>query len=175
MSRLVDHMTSELGLNQIVVLGFCLGGRYALLLGAHELRLAGVVAYYPTIETPRLPSQEWDVVAQASSIACPVHLITPGIDHLTSRAIFDALQTSLQSRPALTSIQYFPQAEHAFLQTDRRLGPANEQAVGISRAATFGFLSSVLRAKAKEAQPTSKGRGVTTPLNCAKSEPGDGA
>jgi carboxymethylenebutenolidase len=158
MSRLVDHMTGELGFNKIVVLGFCLGGRYALLLGAHEPRLAGVVAYYPTIETPRLPSQEWDVVAQASGIACPVHLITPGIDHLTSRAVFDALQTSLQSRPALTSIQYFPQAEHAFLQTDRRLGPANEQAVGMSRATTFGFLNGVLRAKPKDAPAAGKVR-----------------
>ena len=27
MSRLVDHMTGELGLSQVVVLGFCLGGR----------------------------------------------------------------------------------------------------------------------------------------------------
>ena len=69
------------------------------MLAAHEPRLAGVVAYYPTIETPRLPSQEWDVVAQAATIACPVHLITPGNDHLTSRAVFEALQTSLQSRP----------------------------------------------------------------------------
>jgi carboxymethylenebutenolidase len=158
MSRLVDHMTDELGLSQIVVLGFCLGGRYALVLAAHEPRLAGVVAYYPTIETPRLPSQEWDVVAEAATIACPVHLMTPGNDHLTSRAVFEALQTSLQGRPAPTSIQYFPQAEHAFLQTDRRVGPANEQAVRISRAATFGFLNGVLRAKVREAQPASKGR-----------------
>jgi carboxymethylenebutenolidase len=144
MSRCLDSMLGELGLKGVVALGFCLGGRYTLVLAAHDQRLRGIVSYYPTIETPRLPSQEWDAVAEAVNIACPVHLITPGNDHLTSHETFQMLQKNLQSRSQPTSIQYFPQAEHAYLQVERRPGAANAQAVTMSRAAAFGFLAATL-------------------------------
>jgi carboxymethylenebutenolidase len=151
MSRLLDYMVGEIGMKKIVALGFCLGGRYGLVLAAHDRRLAGLVSYYPTIETPRLKSQEWDVVAEAADITCPVHMIVPGNDHLTSRAVFDELQNSLQGRSYPTSIQYFPKAEHAFLQTDRRTGPANDQAVALSRRSTSAFLDAALRPEKKAA------------------------
>ena len=80
-SRLLDYMLGELGMKRVVALGFCLGGRYGLVLAAQDHRLAGLVSYYPTIETPRLKSQEWDVVAEAANITCPVHMIVPGNDH----------------------------------------------------------------------------------------------
>ena len=145
MSRLLDYMFGELSMTRVATLGFCLGGRYGLALAARDSRLAGLVSYYPTIETPRLKSQEWDVVADSANIACPVHMITPGNDHLTSRAVFDELQGVLQGRSYPTSIQYFPAAEHAFLQIERRTGPANEQAVAVSHASTIGFLNAVLQ------------------------------
>ena len=144
MSRCVDSMLGELGLKRVVALGFCLGGRYGLVLGAHDKRLSGIVSYYPTIETPRLQSQEWDAVAEAANIACPVHLITPGNDHLTSHETFFALQKNLQSRHQPTSIQFFPDAEHAFMQVERRPGAANAQAITMSRAGAFGFLAATL-------------------------------
>jgi carboxymethylenebutenolidase len=153
MTACVDKMFGELGLKKVVALGFCLGGRYALLLGANDNRLAGIVPYYPTIETPRLPTQERDVVADAVNIACPVHLITPGNDHLTSNEVFQALQTNLQSRSVPTSIQYFPTAEHAFLQVERRTGPANTQAVAMSRASARAFIEATLGG---DAQHTAK-------------------
>jgi carboxymethylenebutenolidase len=151
MSRCVDSMLSELGLKRVVALGFCLGGRYGLVLGAHDQRLSGIVSYYPTIETPRTKSQEWDAVAEAVTIACPVHLITPGNDHLTSHDTFQALQKNLQSRHQPTSIQYFPDAEHAFLQVERRPGEANVQAIAMSRAGAFGFLEATLGAPCRHA------------------------
>ena len=153
MSRCLDTMFGELGLEKVTALGFCLGGRYALLLGANDKRLSGVVPYYPTIETPRQAGQEIDVVARAVDIACPVHLIAPGNDHLTSNEIFMALQTNLQSRHQPTSIQYFPDAEHAFLQSDRRPGAANAQAITLTRAATLAFLTATLNDGAQLAAP----------------------
>jgi len=144
MTRCVDSMLGEFGLKRVVALGFCLGGRYALLLGANDQRLAGIVPYYPTIEAPRLPTQERDVVADAINIACPVHLITPGKDHLTSNEVFHALQKNLQSRSVPTSVQYFPTAEHAFLQVERRPGPANAQAVAMSRTGARAFIEAAL-------------------------------
>jgi carboxymethylenebutenolidase len=158
MLRLLDYMLGDLGMKKVVALGFCLGGRYGLVLAAHDNRLAGLVSYYPTIETPRLKSQEWDVVAEAADITCPVHMMVPGNDHLTSRAVFEDLQKSLQSRNYPTSIQYLPKAEHAFLQTDRRTGHANEQAVALSRASTFAFLDAVLKADNKAASSTERQR-----------------
>ncbi len=144
MAHCLDCMLGELSLKRVAALGFCLGGRYALVLGACDKRLAGLVSYYPTIESPRLASQERDAVAEARNIACPVHLITPGNDHLTSHATFQELQKNLQSRHQPTSIQYFPDAEHAFMQIERRPGKPNEQAIAMSRAGALAFLKSTL-------------------------------
>jgi carboxymethylenebutenolidase len=140
MTPCLDHMLGPLALKRVAALGFCLGGRYGLLLAETDHRLAGLVSYYPTIETPRLPNQQRDVVAEAADIGCPVHMITAGKDHLTSHEVFRELQANLQRRPQPTSIQFFPQAEHAFLQVDRRPGRANEQAVALSRGAALSFL-----------------------------------
>ncbi len=143
LSKLIDFMFAELGFTRVAALGFCLGGRYGLALAARDPRLTGLVAYFPSIETPRLASQEWDVVAEAVNIPCPVHMITPGKDHLTSRDVFQALQRNLEGRDVPTSIQFFPDAEHAFMQVERRHGVANEQARAMSTAATFAFLDAV--------------------------------
>jgi carboxymethylenebutenolidase len=134
-----------LSLKKVAAVGFCLGGRYALLLGTADRRLSGLVSYYPTIDTPRLESQEVDVVERASDIACPAHLIVPGNDHITSRDVFQALQAKLQSRSQPTSIQFFPEAEHAFLQP-HRTGSANAQAIGLAKPAALAFLRATLDA-----------------------------
>ena len=93
---------------EIGTAGFCLGGRYGLIVAARHKRIAACLAYYPTIETPPLPGQDEDVVALAAEIACPVHMITAGKDHLTSREVFLRLQASLQSRAVPTTIALYP-------------------------------------------------------------------
>jgi carboxymethylenebutenolidase len=45
--RLLDHLHGALGCARVGTIGWCLGGRFALLLGARETRLANVVAYHP--------------------------------------------------------------------------------------------------------------------------------
>ena len=104
----LDLMASELALTKIATAGFCLGGRYGLLLSAHDKRIAACVSYYPTIETPPLPGQDEDVVALATRIPCPVHMIRAGKDHLTSDEVFRRLQANLQSRAAPTIVQHYP-------------------------------------------------------------------
>ncbi len=143
MSKLLTYMSDELKCEKVVAVGFCLGGRYGLALAEHDHRLSGLAAYYPSIETPRHASQEWDVVAEAVRIQCPVHLVTPGNDHLTSGDVFRALQNNLQARSAPTYTQYFPQAEHAFMQ-ERRIGAANEIAREHSRKGVHAFLEAIL-------------------------------
>ena len=121
----LDLMTSELALTKIATAGFCLGGRYGLLLAARDQRIAACVSYYPTIETPPLPGQDEDVVALATHIPCPVHMIRAGKDHLTSDDVFLRLQANLQSRagaddrPALSARRSRLHAAHRRGQRSR--------------------------------------------------------
>ncbi|MGH7091379.1 MAG: dienelactone hydrolase family protein, partial [Stellaceae bacterium] len=48
MAICVDHLMSELRIDAVGTLGFCLGGRYVLLLAAREPRLVAAVAVYPS-------------------------------------------------------------------------------------------------------------------------------
>jgi carboxymethylenebutenolidase len=137
----LDFMASELTLTRIGTAGFCLGGRYGLLLCARERRVAACVSYYPTIETPPLPGQDEDAVALAKTIACPVHMIRAGKDHLTSEDVFQRLQANLQSRAAPTIVQHYPQGDHGFMQ---RTGAVNEAAIHLSTPQTIAFLKAAL-------------------------------
>jgi carboxymethylenebutenolidase len=137
----LDLMAKELSLTKIGTAGFCLGGRYALLLSTHEWRIAACVSYYPTIETPPLPEQSEDVVALAKTIACPVHMIRAGKDHLTSEDVFQRLQANLQSRDAPTIVQHYPHGDHGFMQ---RTGAPNEAAIHLSTPQTIAFLTAAL-------------------------------
>jgi carboxymethylenebutenolidase len=123
--------------------GFCLGGRYGLLLAAKDRRIAACLPYYPTIETPPLPGQDEDVVALAATIACPVHMVRAGKDHLTSEDVFRRLQATLQRRSAPTTIQVYPDGDHGFMQ---RTGAANETAIRLSTAQAIAFLTVALGA-----------------------------
>jgi carboxymethylenebutenolidase len=137
----LDFMTAELALTKIGTAGFCLGGRYGLLLSARDSRIAACVSYYPTIETPPLRGQSEDVVALAASIPSPVHMIRAGKDHLTSDDVFLRMQSNLQSRSAPTIVQHYPGGDHGFMQ---RTGAINEAAIHLSTPQTIAFLKAAL-------------------------------
>lgn len=137
----LNFISDELSLASVGTAGFCLGGRYGLLLSARDKRVAACLSYYPTIETPPLPGQDQDVVALAATIACPVHLIAAGKDHLTSRNVFLRLQENLQGRSAPTTVQLYPEGDHAFMQ---RSGGANDDAIRLSTAQSIPFLTASL-------------------------------
>jgi carboxymethylenebutenolidase len=137
----LDFLASELALTKIGTAGFCLGGRYGLLLSARDKRVAACVSYYPTIEMPPLPGQDEDVVALAAHIPCPVHMIRAGRDHITSDDVFRRLQASLQSRSAPTVVQHYPAGDHGFMQ---RSGAMNEAAIHLSTPQTIAFLKAAL-------------------------------
>jgi carboxymethylenebutenolidase len=139
----LDFMLEDLSLKRVGTGGFCLGGRYGLLLAAKDKRIAACLPYYPTIETPPLPGQDEDVIALAASIACPVHMVRAGKDHLTSEGVFQRLQRNLQSRSAPTTVQVYPEGDHGFMQ---RTGGANEAAIKLSTAQSIAFLNAALGA-----------------------------
>ena len=143
LGQVVDHLLGPVGLGAVGTIGFCLGGRYNLLLGADNKRLGAVVSYYPSIEDPRLAQQTRDAVAEAAAIACPVQVVTAGHDHVTAPATRLRLQEILQARAAPTVMQSWPEADHSFLEPARP-GPANQRAALGSWPQAMAFLRAAL-------------------------------
>ena len=94
----MSHLLDTLHLPAVAVLGFCLGGRYAILLAARDKRLFACVPYYPSIRVPMGPNQTLDAVALAADIQCPVHLVHGTGDQVFLHPVFvqvrDALETA---------------------------------------------------------------------------------
>ena len=139
-SRWLDHLQKSHGALGIV--GFCLGGRFALIRAAQDNRIKACAAAYPSIEVPMRPNQTHDTVKLASSIACPVQICQPGIDHVAVPATYRALNDALLGRSAPTMIQYYPEAEHGFMHRDQPA--ANPAATAIAKPQVVAFLAACL-------------------------------
>jgi carboxymethylenebutenolidase len=141
MSIGVDFLMGELRLDKVAVIGFCLGGRYGLLLAARETRIEACVAVYPSIEQPRRQNQDEDAAIRASEIPCPVQLVMPGHDTVTSADTYERLKTALERRAADTSVELYPAAHHGFLHSP---GAENEAAARHARPLIAAFLEAYL-------------------------------
>jgi carboxymethylenebutenolidase len=144
MSACVGHLLESLRLPAVTVMGFCLGGRYAVLLAAKDKRLAGCVAYYPSIRVPMSPNQTLDAIALASEIACPVHLIHGTADQVFLHAVFLQLREVLDARKVATTAQVHPGAVHSFMRPDLHSVPANAVAARRSWPPAVAFLETCL-------------------------------
>jgi carboxymethylenebutenolidase len=139
MSKCVDHLLNEIKVTSVATLGFCLGGRYCLMLAADDPRISGSVSYHPTIHEPMPANESVDVIARAADIPSPVLVLYPGQDRITKPDTFFRLQASLQTRKtAPTVIHFLPDADHGFLHhTD---SPTNVAAGKFTRPQVLGFL-----------------------------------
>jgi carboxymethylenebutenolidase len=142
LSKWLEFMLSDLRLNSVGTIGFCLGGRFGLLLAAQDKRIKACVVAYPTIETPMLSNQEQDAVAVAGDIRCPVHLMQPGHDHVTSEDTYLKLKEALHKRSAPTTVQFHPDAEHGFMH--RKEPEANRTATALATPQAVAFLKACL-------------------------------
>ncbi|MGA7486284.1 MAG: dienelactone hydrolase family protein [Xanthobacteraceae bacterium] len=138
----IDYMLGDLQLTSVGVVGFCLGGRYALMAAARNPRIKACAAAYPSIEMPRLANQEEDAVALAADIRCPAHVVQPGHDHVASVETYAALKRQLETRSAPTIWQYYPDAEHGFMH--RKEPAANPAATVIASPQLVAFLTACL-------------------------------
>jgi carboxymethylenebutenolidase len=125
LSACLDAMERTLHVTATAIVGFCMGGRFALILGSQDPRARAVIACYPSLPAQRSPGQNIEPLPCAAGIACPVQLVYPGKDQVTSPAVFQALQSLLQGRASDTSVLYYPAADHGFMHIP---GPANDVA-----------------------------------------------
>jgi carboxymethylenebutenolidase len=138
----IDYMQDELKLSSIGVIGFCIGGRYALMVAARDQRIKACAAAYPSIESPRLANQEDDALANTADIRCPVLVLQPGHDHVANPQTYATLKETLTRRAAPTVWHYYPDAEHGFMHRDAP--PANPATNAIASPQVVGFLQGCL-------------------------------
>jgi carboxymethylenebutenolidase len=139
----IDAMIEQMHVTSVGVLGFCIGGRFALLKAAADKRVQACAAAYPSIEDPRLANQEVDALSLAFNIACPVHIVQPGKDHVTGAATYETLKQVLFKRSAPTILQVHPEAEHGFMHREKP--DANKAATRIASPQLMGFLTACLQ------------------------------
>src|SRR5262249_8376465 len=131
-----------LALTSIGVLGFCLGGRYALIAAAQEKRMKACAAAYPSIENPRLANQQHDAVALATDIACPGHVLPPGHHHVPTVQTPPAPTKTSHKASRPTIWQYSPDAEPGVMH--RKDPAANPAATALPSPQLVAFLKGCL-------------------------------
>ncbi|UGQ39375.1 dienelactone hydrolase family protein [Rhodococcus aetherivorans] len=144
---LTDHLLGELGAERVGMLGYCLGGRLALLAGARDERLANVIAYHPSIPAVPAANHTHDTVADAARIAAPVMVLHAGADTIMTADVFADLQRSLLSRTSgATIVHVYPGAEHGFSTRARHGNPVNADAYALSWPQALNFMAQTLAA-----------------------------
>lgn len=141
----IGWLREELGVSRVGGIGFCMGGRMGLLLGAADRRLECFSAWYPTIRMP-VPNYALDVVKAAPNILCPTQVHYPGKDEATVYETFAALRSALETRPGdvATLAHYYPTAVHGFLADEYQTDPANAGAKAIAWPLTVAFFRACL-------------------------------
>jgi carboxymethylenebutenolidase len=138
---LLDDLFGELGCTKAGVIGWCLGGRLALLLAGRDPRPVNVVAYHPTVPIPPAPNHDLDAADYAARITAPVMMLYPAADSLVPFASFQRLQTALQARTSGASlIHVYPGAEHGFSNKTRHGNPVNAEAYAVSWPQVLEFI-----------------------------------
>jgi carboxymethylenebutenolidase len=146
MTACVDHMLGALRLPKVAVMGFCLGGRYAVVLAGKDRRIAACVPYYPSIRVPNKPNESEDALALAARIECPVHLVHGAADKVFVEPVYQKLRAILEPRKAASFVQVHPGADHSFVRPDIHTNPANVTATRLSWPPVVAFLEACLPA-----------------------------
>jgi carboxymethylenebutenolidase len=119
LERAADLLVVEDGATDVAVLGFCMGGMYALKAAATG-RFERAVSFYGMVRAPegwRSPTQT-DALDTAG-ITCATLAIFGGADPYTPTADVDALRDAWDGLPEHEVVVY-PEAEHGFVHDPDR-------------------------------------------------------
>ncbi len=140
-SAWMTYMQEVRKIRSVATIGFSMGARVALLHASHDRRVAGLAAFYPAVTVPRPQYQDLDVMELAKEVRCPVFITQPANDDKTAHETYMKLRAVLLSRHGVpTSIGFFPDAEHDFMELDQHPGHANELAAKLAWNQALGFL-----------------------------------
>jgi carboxymethylenebutenolidase len=154
LTTVVDFMHDDLALVSVAGLGYCFGGRIALIHAGNDDRIRAVGSYHPSIflDAPIMfggrplsradfPEQTMDEFALAAAINGPVQISQPEQD-FTLQAAYDRLRAALLTRPEPTFFEYHPGAQHGFAFAP---GEANDRAIRYARATTTAIFAERFR------------------------------
>jgi len=137
LERAADHLVVHDDVSDVAILGFCMGGMYALKAAATG-RFDRAVAFYGMIRVP----EGWrgealaEPLATASS-ACPTLAIFGDADPYTPAADIDALRAAWADRDDCEIVVY-REAEHGFVHdADRPAHRADDAADAWARTLAF--------------------------------------
>jgi carboxymethylenebutenolidase len=132
-----DHLVVHDDVAETAVLGFCMGGMYALKAAATD-RFDRAVAFYGMVTVPehwRSPTLAEPLATAA--LACPTLAIFGDADPFTPAADIDALRGAWRDRTDCDVVVY-PGAEHGFVHDpDRPAHRSDDAADAWSRTLTF--------------------------------------
>jgi carboxymethylenebutenolidase len=138
----VDYLTQELGCAGIGTIGYCMGGRMCMTVGAVDTRVKACSAYYPTLRD-HTPAWALDVKTEAAEMETAVQIHYPQLDFVTPYASILEARLALEARPGLptTSTTVYAGAHHGFLRAREE---ADRRAAIVAWPATIAFFSALL-------------------------------
>ena len=101
------------GVERVVTLGFCMGGRMAFLSATLGLGLAGTVGFYGTLVGP-WRNDAPEPVALAASIEAPVLGLFGGADPAIPADHVEAFEAALTGADVEHRLVTYPRAPHSF-------------------------------------------------------------
>jgi carboxymethylenebutenolidase len=122
--------------DKVGVIGWCMGGRYALLLGAEDPKLAAVVAYYGAPPTDP---------ASVARIKAPVLGNYGGEDKGPSPETVRAFEAAAKKAGPAVDVKIYPGAGHAFANEDNPFGGYKADAAADAWARTTSFFKKHLK------------------------------
>lgn len=137
LERAADRLVIDDGITEVSVVGFCLGGMYALKAAATE-RFDRAVSFYGMVRVPEI----WQGPGQADALetatdACATLALFAGHDQLVPSTDVEALRAAWADRTDCEIVTY-PEAEHGFVHDPDRPGHrADDSANAWRRTLTF--------------------------------------
>ena len=130
------------GMGKLVPLGFCLGGRFAHLLGAVSENVAGVVNFYGRLRFPRQPRKPFLPIELTGLIEVPYLGHFAEFDELIPLDDVAELRAALDERALASVVHVYAGAKHSFFDPTR---PADHDrdAASLAWSRTLAFLHEI--------------------------------
>jgi carboxymethylenebutenolidase len=119
LEKAADYLVVHDDVSKVAVLGFCLGGMYALKAAATG-RFDRAVAFYGMIRLPEaMKGPDVAEPLETAAAVCPTLAIFGGLDAISPPADIEALRAAWADRPDCQVVVY-PGADHGFVHAPER-------------------------------------------------------